>query len=180
MKTLHKLFYSTLIIAFSACSGGTENTPKTPKDILTSTEWYVAESYSKLVEITGTEPVQVLREGDALPSFPICLADNFMRFKADNTWENYTGTIKCPNEPTISPLAKGRFELSQDGKTFTWKDVSSGSNAWFNYEEVTTNTKVNKLTADYFEFEKTIETKINNEIKQVWFWRWGYKRKNKK
>jgi hypothetical protein len=179
MKTLHKLFYSAIVIfAFSACSGGTENsTPKTPKDILTGTEWYAAESYSKLVEITGTEPIQVLREGDAMGLLPLCISDNFIRFKADNTWETYTGTMKCPNEPATSLLARGRFELSQDGKTFTWKDVGTGANAWFTTEEVTTNTKVNKLTADYFEFEKTIETKINNEIKQVWFWRWGYKKK---
>jgi hypothetical protein len=179
MKILQKLFYSTIIIAFSACSGTENNTPtpKTAKDFLVAVDWLPAESYSRETLIISPEPAKVVREGDAIGLIPQCAADNYIRFKADNTWETYTGLSKCPNEPSISPLARGRYDLSTDGKVFTWKDVGTGSNIFFTVEEVTTNTKVNKLTADYFEFEKTIEVNISADTKRVFFWRWGYKKK---
>ncbi len=176
MKLQKSISILLLSIILFAC-GNSDNTPKTPKDILTGSEWLIAESYVKRTEQVKNQPLTTLLEGNAVTTLPLCVSDNFIRFRADNLWETYTGTMKCPNEPTVSPLARGGYELSTDGKTFTWRDVATGSTAWYTAADVTTNTKVNKLTADYFEFEKTIEVTISADTKQVHYWRWGYKKK---
>lgn len=176
MKTIKTISVVLLALAFFACSSS-DSTPKSPKEILTGSEWIPTESYVKRTEQTTNKPIEILVDANYITSLPVCATDNFIRFKADNTWETYTGTMKCPNEPATALLARGGYELSQDGKTFTWRDVGTGANAWYTVADVTANTKVNKLTADYFEFEKTIEVKISEDIKQVHFWRWAYKRK---